>query len=191
MREVARERGQRLPGEQGEFYSSMSITEDDEITLALKTLGHRCVPADDCHTTTEVMPTLPDLWRQRVRWQKGALGDLWSYGFTRVTLSYWLRQFAIYAGLVVSIICWWIIVTSIVHNPGIDVVWTAAVLSVNFVERLWTVRRAGPWGMLLSIAMVPEFLYDVFRMGVFIRALFDALTGRDIVWGHINRQAIK
>jgi hypothetical protein len=36
LREVARERGYRLPGTRGEFYSRTSITEDDEITLALK-----------------------------------------------------------------------------------------------------------------------------------------------------------
>jgi cellulose synthase/poly-beta-1,6-N-acetylglucosamine synthase-like glycosyltransferase len=189
LREVARERGRRLPGTRGEFYSRTSITEDDEITLALKTLGHRCIPADGCHTTTEVMPTWPDLWRQRVRWQKGALGDLWAYGLSRVTASYWLRQLAIYAGLAVSIACWWIIITGIAHNPGFNVAWTAGILGVNFVERLWTVRRAGPWGMLLSILMIPEFLYDIFRMGVFIRALVDALMGRDIAWGHVNRQA--
>jgi hypothetical protein len=189
LREVARERGYRLPGTRGEFYSRTSITEDDEITLALKTLGHRCIPAEGCHTTTEVMPTWPDLWRQRVRWQKGALGDLWAYGLTRVTVTYWLRQFAIYLGLAVSVACWWIILTSITHNPGINVAWTAGILGVNFTERLWTVRRAGPWGVLLSILMIPEFLYDIFRMGVFIRALADALTGRDIAWGHVNRQA--
>jgi glycosyltransferase involved in cell wall biosynthesis len=189
LREVARERGYRLPGTRGEFYSRTSITEDDEITLALKTLGHRCIPAEGCHTTTEVMPTWPDLWRQRVRWQKGALGDLWAYGLTGVTVTYWLRQIAIYLGLAVSVACWWIILTSITHNPGINVAWTAGILGVNFTERLWTVRRAGPWGMLLSILMIPEFVYDIFRMGVFIRALADALTGRDIAWGHVNRPA--
>jgi hypothetical protein len=36
LREVARERGHRLPGTPGEYYSSDSLTEDDEITLALK-----------------------------------------------------------------------------------------------------------------------------------------------------------
>jgi cellulose synthase/poly-beta-1,6-N-acetylglucosamine synthase-like glycosyltransferase len=191
LREVARERGHRLPGARGEFYSRTSITEDDEITLALKTLGHRCVPVDGCHTTTEVMPTWPDLWRQRVRWQKGALSDLYAYGLTRVTATYWLRQLAIYAGLAVSVACWWIIIVSIAHHPGFNVAWTAGILGVNFVERLWTVRRAGPWGMLMSILMIPEFGYDVFRMAVFLRALADALMGRDIAWGHVNRQAVR
>jgi biofilm PGA synthesis N-glycosyltransferase PgaC len=191
LREIARERGGRLPGARGEFYSSASITEDDEITLALKTLGHRCVPVDGCHTTTEVMPTWLDLWRQRVRWQKGALVDLWAYGFTNVTLPYWLRQFGIYAGLILSVICWWIIIGSVTRNASVNILWTAAILGVNFTERLLTVRRAGPWGMLVSILMVPEFLYDIFRMCVFIRALTDALLGREIAWGHVSRPTVK
>lgn len=188
LREVARERGRWLPGSPGEFYSRTSITEDDEITLALKTLGHRCLPARGCRTITEMMPTWGDLWRQRVRWQKGALCDLWSYGLSRVTMTYWLRQFSIYAGLIGSIICWWIIIASLVGRPGVNVAWTAGILGVNFVERLWTVRRAGWRGMLLSALMVPEFLYDVFRMGVFLWALAAALAGRDIAWGHVSRQ---
>jgi cellulose synthase/poly-beta-1,6-N-acetylglucosamine synthase-like glycosyltransferase len=188
LREVACERGRVLPGRRGEFYSRTSITEDDEITLALKTLGHRCFPASGCHTTTEVMPTWGDLWRQRVRWQKGALSDLWSYGLSRVTVTYWLRQLSIYAGLVGSMICWWIIIASMVGHLGVNVAWTVGIVSVNFMERLWTVRRAGRWGMLLSVLMVPEFLYDVFRMGVFIWAAAAALAGKDIAWGHVSRQ---
>jgi hypothetical protein len=42
--------------------------------------------------------------------------------------------------------------------------------------------------MLLSMLMIPEFLYDVFRMGVFIWALAGALHGSDVAWGHVNRK---
>ena len=38
---------------------------------------------------TEVMPTWPALWRQRMRWQRGALENIGAYGFTRATLRYW------------------------------------------------------------------------------------------------------
>ena len=48
LREVARERGNRLPGRPGEYYDSSSITEDYEITLALKTLGFRCIVPPGC-----------------------------------------------------------------------------------------------------------------------------------------------
>lgn len=57
LREVARERGRRLPGTPGEYYDSTSITEDYEITLALKTLGYRCLCPPGCTAITELMPT--------------------------------------------------------------------------------------------------------------------------------------
>ena len=56
LREIGRERGGRLPGIPGQFYSQRSITEDDEITLAVKTLGFRCLCPPECETITEVMP---------------------------------------------------------------------------------------------------------------------------------------
>jgi cellulose synthase/poly-beta-1,6-N-acetylglucosamine synthase-like glycosyltransferase len=189
LREVARERGRRLPGRPGEFYSTMSITEDDEITLALKTLGHRCMPALGCHTTTEVMPTWRDLWTQRVRWQKGALADLRAYGISRVTTFYWLRQTGIYAGLIASLFCWAIIIAQFTHQPGFNWTWTGAILGINFIERLWTVRRGGWRGMFLSMLMAPEFAYDVFRMGVFIWSIVAAVARLDIAWGHLAREA--
>jgi cellulose synthase/poly-beta-1,6-N-acetylglucosamine synthase-like glycosyltransferase len=39
LREIGRERGSRLPGIPGQYYRHASITEDDEITLAMKTIG--------------------------------------------------------------------------------------------------------------------------------------------------------
>jgi poly-beta-1,6-N-acetyl-D-glucosamine synthase len=186
LRQIAAERGTRLPGIAGEFYSSQSITEDDEITLAMKTLGHRCVAVEGCETTTEVMPTLRDLWKQRLRWQKGALSDLRGYGLSAVTSVYWLRQATIYFGLFASITCWAIMGSAFTSHPGFDVAWTAAILGINFAERLWTVRKAGRAGMLVSALMVPEFAYDAWRMGVFLRAIWDEIRRHEIAWGHLG-----
>jgi cellulose synthase/poly-beta-1,6-N-acetylglucosamine synthase-like glycosyltransferase len=191
LREVARERGHRLPGTPGEYYSSDSITEDDEITLALKTLGRRCLAVAGCETITELMPTWGDLWRQRIRWQKGALNDLRRYGLTKVTSLYWIRQSIIYVGLLASLACWLIMGASFTSHPGVNAGWTAGVLAINFVERLWTVRRGGRHGMLISALMVPEFGYDAWRMAVFLRAIVDELTHRDIPWGHVVRGATR
>lgn len=187
LREVARERGRLLPGRWGEYYNSQSITEDNEITLALKTLGHRCLPGARCVTITEVMPTFRDLYRQRMRWQKGALSDLRRYGFTGVTFMYWVRQAALYSGFCASIICWAIMSWSMTVHPGINVGWTIGILGINLAERLWTVRKVGPKGMVISALVVPEFGYDVFRMVVFFRALAAELRQRQIAWNHLQR----
>ncbi len=186
---VARERGRTLPGKHGDFYNSSALTEDNEMTLAMKTLGYRTVAGEGCETTTEVMPDLHALFRQRLRWQKGALEDLRAYGLTRVTLSYWVKQSAIYGAFLLSIACWIIIGFAIVHNPGFNVVWTVGILSINFCERLWTVRKVGGAGMVLSMLTLPEMGYDLFRLAVFFRAAADVVRGREVEWGHLNRSA--
>jgi cellulose synthase/poly-beta-1,6-N-acetylglucosamine synthase-like glycosyltransferase len=187
LRELARERGHRLPGNHGDIYNSSSITEDNEITLALKTLGFRCVCPSGCETTTEVMPTWRDLFRQRIRWQKGALGDLRAYGISRVTVGYWSRQALIYLAFCASIACWAIIAWSLAGHPGINVPWTAGVLSVTLAERIWTVRRGGMWAIMLCTLVVPEMGYDLFRLAYFFQALFDELMHRETAWNHVIR----
>jgi hypothetical protein len=133
------------------------------------------------------MPTFRDLYRQRMRWQKGALSDLRRYGFTWVTSMYWARQAALYAGFCASLICWAVMSWAMATHPSINVGWTIGILGINFFERLWTVRKAGVKGMVLSALVLPEFGYDVFRMVVFFRALAAELRQRQVAWNHLQR----
>ncbi len=189
LREIARERDNRLPGRHGQYYDPTSITEDNEITLAMKTVGYQCWVARGCYTLTEVMPTWRDLFRQRLRWQKGTLSDLRHYGVTSVTAGYWMKQVVIYAAVLASIVCWLIISLSLGHHLGIDLPWTAAILSVALLERTITVRKAGLRGTLLAALVIPEFAYDIFRLTFFLRALLDDLLLRDITWNHVVKDA--
>jgi hypothetical protein len=54
---------------------------------------------------------------------------------------------------------------------------------------LWTVRKAGLRGIFLSVLMIPEVCYEVFRMIVFFRAFFDEIARREVSWEHLNRGA--
>ena len=69
----------------------------------------------------------------------------------------------------------------------INVGWTVGILGINLAERLWTVRKAGLKGTVLSALVLPEFGYDVFRMAVFVRALAAELLQRQIAWNHLQR----
>ena len=92
LKAVADSRGELLPGDPGQVYDTLAITEDNEMTLALKSLGAKMVSPMQCRVMTEVMPTWRALWRQRMRWQRGALENIGAYGLTRATLRYWLQQ---------------------------------------------------------------------------------------------------
>jgi poly-beta-1,6-N-acetyl-D-glucosamine synthase len=187
--QVARERGLKLPGIPGQYYSHASITEDDEMTLAVKTLGWKCLSVAQCETTTEVMPTVKALWTQRMRWQKGTLGDLQEYGLTKVTCSYWLRQAGLYGGFAVSYACLLVMVVALLTWPGVSLAWTAGILSVTLLERTWTVRRAGWRGILLAAVLVPEGLYALWQGYLFFAAAVASLQRREIAWGHLAREA--
>jgi poly-beta-1,6-N-acetyl-D-glucosamine synthase len=188
LRQVARERGLSLPGIPGQCYSHASITEDDEMTLAVKALGWKCLSMARCETTTEVMPTVKALWTQRMRWQKGTLGDLHAYGLTKMTFSYWLRQAGLYGGFAVSYACLFILIGALLILPEFNLAWTAGVLSVTLIERTWTVRRAGWRGILLAAVIVPEGLYALWQGWLFFAAAVASLQRREIAWGHLARE---
>ncbi len=185
LREVARERGHRLPDNPGQCYSTISITEDNEITLALKTIGYKCWSVPGCYTLTELMPTWAQLFRQRLRWQRGTLTDLRTYGISLITLGAWLKQIFIYLAITGTIATWAIMCLSIDRGISFNLQWSIAVGSLTLVERLITVRRAGLIGLLLALVLIPEFCYDLFKLSFFLRALFDNMRRVDVHWNHV------
>ena len=92
LRAVAEARGSLIPGTPGHVYDTLAMTEDNEMTLALKTLGAAMTSPSQCRVTTEIMSSWTDLRRQRLRWQRGALENIGAYGFTRATAPYWVSS---------------------------------------------------------------------------------------------------
>jgi hypothetical protein len=134
------------------------------------------------------MPTVKALWTQRMRRQKGTLGDLNAYGLTKVTRSYYLRQAGLYGGFAVSYAIFGVMVGALATDPGISVAWTAGVLSSTLIERTWTVRRAGWKGMLLAAAILPEAVYAMWQGWLFFAAALKSIRRQEIAWGHLARE---
>ncbi|MEU8764511.1 glycosyltransferase family 2 protein [Streptomyces sp. NPDC048659] len=183
LREVRDARRAGRIGGGDSYYSLASLTEDDEITKAVKTLGHRTVSPDGCWLVTEVMPTLPKLWHQRMRWQRGALENLRDYGLTKVTLPYFGQQIMLGLGALALALfgLFTVLVLTTVGWQGFSLFWGAITL-VFVLERTLTVRRQGRRAVLLALPLVPELLYDVFRQLVFVRSLVDLVLRRKERW---------
>ncbi|WP_201777596.1 glycosyltransferase [Streptacidiphilus jiangxiensis] len=81
----------RLPAGDGAggVYDTTVLTEDNELTFAVLHLGGRIVSPPSCTLSTEVMPSWRALWRQRLRWKRGAVENCAQYGLTRITWRYW------------------------------------------------------------------------------------------------------
>lgn len=185
LREIAGARGETLPGRPGSVYDTLALTEDNEITLAVKTLGHGAVSPRECGVLTEIMPTWRDLWHQRLRWQRGALENLSVYGLTRITLPYAAKQVAMYLGIVaVALFLLATALFAVRGELGPPRGFWLAVTALFVVERVATVRTRGPRGMLLAAPIAVEFGYDLFQQAVFLRAAADTVTRRAAHWHH-------
>jgi poly-beta-1,6-N-acetyl-D-glucosamine synthase len=186
LRAVARERGVgRLAGIPGEYYSTLAITEDYEITLSLRTLGYACECVPACVAITELMPTWRHLFQQRVRWQKGTIRDLRRFGVTPVTRGHWFRQVISYLSYLVQFVCFAAIIASFTTGQGYSLAWGIPVLAITLAERLWTVRSVGWAGVGLAALVIPEFCYGLFKAVVMFWALGSELARRDVVWNHV------
>ncbi|MCM8548917.1 glycosyltransferase family 2 protein [Streptomyces sp. STCH 565 A] len=172
----------RLPGGSS-YYTIDSLTEDDEITKAVRTLGYRTMSPAPCRVTTEVMTTVPALWNQRLRWQRGALENLRSYGLTRVTARYWGQQIMMGLGALAFALYLVFVALQLIYLGalGISPFWTA-IGAIFVVEKVASVWRAGWRSRLLASVLVVELVYDLFQHAVYFRALLDLALRREEQW---------
>jgi cellulose synthase/poly-beta-1,6-N-acetylglucosamine synthase-like glycosyltransferase len=172
-----------LPGGLPQVYDTSVLTEDNELTLGLLHLGYKVISPKGCRLTTEVMESWRDLYRQRLRWKRGALENLRDYGLTRITVRYWGRQILTLFGIVVTLayllsLTWSLAVDGAVH---IHPIWLA-VTCVFVAERFVTVRARGPLQMALAATVIVEMSFDIFLQGVHAKAIWDALLNNERNW---------
>jgi len=188
--DVAAARDVFLPGEPGKVYDTAALTEDNELTLALKSLGATMTSPQECYVVTELMPTWRTLWRQRQRWQRGALENLAAYGLTRATLRYWGQQLGIgYGTIALNSALLLMLITFLAVDTWIWFPFWLGVGAVFWIERVATAWKGGWRARLLAAALIPELAYDVFLQVVFISCLWDISTNRTAHWGHVQHGA--
>ena len=188
--DVAAARGTYLPGDPGCVYDTEALTEDNELTLALKSLGATMISPSQCRVTTELMPTWRDLRCQRMRWQRGALENIATYGITRATARYWGQQLGLGCGVIAL---WLALLLLALTVLAVDTwIWFPFWLTAGAVfvaERVITVWAGGWRARALAVLMVPELGYDVFLQSVFVTSLINITLGRRQHWWHLQRTA--
>lgn len=188
--DVAGARGVFIPGEPGTVYDTIALTEDNELTLALKTLGATMVSPKECYVVTELMPSWGYLWKQRQRWQRGALENLGAYGFTRATLRYWGQQLGIgYGTVALNTALLLMFITFVSIDQWIWYPFWLTIGLVFLAERVITVWAGGWKARLLAALLLPELMYDVYLQVVFINCLWGISTGSQTRWGHVQHTA--
>ena len=192
LRAVADARGPLLPGPAGSVYDTLALTEDNELTLALKTLGGRMTSPPECRVTTEIMASWRDLWRQRLRWHRGALENIAAYGLTRATTLYWGQQLALAYG-VVALQSYFVLMTvSLLAADSIR--WSPFWVTIGLifvVERLVTVWKVGWRGRAVAAPIFLELGYVVFLQVCFVTSFVQILLGRKAGWNYVPRPALQ
>lgn len=186
LRTVAAERGRGIPGVHGDVYDTAVLTEDNELTLALKSLGALTVSPADCSVVTEVMPTWRALWAQRLRWQRGALENLAAYGMRPTTFRYWAQQLGIGYGVIALSTYLSLIFLMIVSLD--EWVWfpfwvgIGALFSLERIVSVW----AGGWrARVLAMLLIPELCYALYLDIVFLKGVWDISIRRQAEWKHV------
>lgn len=186
LRQVAAARGSLLPGTAGQVYDTLALTEDNELTLALKKLGWRLTSPAACTVVTEIMPTWRDLWKQRMRWQRGALENLRHYGFDRTTARYWGQQLGIGLGVLAFQAYLWLTVLFLLTGAELQFsAFWCAVGGIFVMERIVTVWKGGWRARSLAVPLIVEMAYDLFIQAVFVRSLLDVVRRREAMWHHV------
>lgn len=173
----------------GHVYDPTALTEDNELTLCLRTMGYRLASPEACAATTELMPTLGDLHRQRHRWFRGAVENLLDYGFTRVTRRYWFQQFMLgYGASMMGLFLLLSVLNVTLFGFGTHWFWLS-ITALFVVERTVTAwARVGWKGRGMAALLVPELVYSLVLYAAFIHALVSVARGTRHEWAHVTKE---
>lgn len=187
LRTIAASRGTSIPGTQGDVFDTAALTEDNELTIAIKSLGGLMISPQDCTVVTELMPSWRTLWNQRLRWQRGALENIGAYGLTSSTMRYWAQQLGIGYGVIALSAYLGLILITIVALQ--EWVWFPFWLGLGLLftaERVITVWKGGWRARLLAATLFPELVFDMVLNIIYVKGIIDISVGRQAAWKHLD-----
>lgn len=173
-----------LPNYSNSYYDTKGRTEDNEMTLALLSLGYDCL-ATEAFSKTDVMESVGKVIKQRERWYNGAMINLKSYGRALpwyLKWVYWKQQIALSLSMLfVSAIILTLIIIACLGTLEITKLWIAMLLILGF-ERTATVWQLGWKARIIAMTILPEQLYSFLLTIIFGISLVHFYTGKQGSW---------
>lgn len=173
---------QSILDKRGYVYDINCITEDYELTLAIKNLGWKIGNNTSIKAYTEVPMTLKELFIQRIRWMTGGLHALSQYSFNRYTYRDKLGHvlFLLLFGIQL-----YLIVNSIIHNYSIIGYGLLVILSVslvNVIVRYKYVTHKSTKNALFMITLIPDIFISWFQTFVMLNAYIRFILKLNTKW---------
>jgi cellulose synthase/poly-beta-1,6-N-acetylglucosamine synthase-like glycosyltransferase len=156
------------------------LTEDYELSLALRVHGYKTMAPRNCFAHTDLMPTARMLWAQRLRWYRGAFESLRHYGFRKNIRSDigWLT-FSLWAAA--SRWLFLIALAVVLYQAG-HMTFSPLLLPLfafsSFI-RMVQVKELGWKYVLLAGVMVEELYYAFFLEAVLWRSAYLAFFSQN------------
>lgn len=175
-------------GSQISVYDTAALTEDNELTLCAKRLNYRVLSPKECTVQTALMPNFRSLYRQRRRWQRGALENIYSHGLDFHTIPYFIRQLITYLGVGFVFLYTIAISAALYGNQEVDwkkPIWIIVGLTYIF-EQTFSVRKGGWKAIVVSLLIIPEILYNLFLDLIYIICFQALLFGTSESWGRMR-----
>lgn len=156
----------------GHLYEPM-LTEDYELTLALRVNGYDTMAPKDCVAQTDLMPTTRMLWAQRIRWYRGAFESLRVHGFARGIRSDigWL-VFSLWAAASRWLFLLALAVTVFTVGHMSFSPWLLLLFAFASFIRVVQVKDLGWKYMVIAGLMVEELYYAFFLEAVLWRSAY-------------------
>ena len=171
--------------QRGHLYAPV-LTEDYELTLAIRTRGWKIFAPKVCRAQTEIMPTVRTLYHQRTRWYVGTIAELRKYGWSKYTRRDILMQFWTAGTVAMRYFFFATLITTYLVAGALTFAWWAFIPLLLFGStRAVEAGRLGWKYSALAFFMFEE-IYLIMLEAIFVISACQALFGsREIRWVHL------
>lgn len=160
-----------------------SVVEDYALTLFLRRSGFEVRAAKRAFAYTDTMPTIRQLWRQRLRWERGTLDELRREGWRPYTRRDVLARLATFGNIALR--CLWLSAVGVAVWLGAELslhpIWLVPIAVIT-AERVATAWPLGWKARLIAASFIPDELYGVLREAWILRSTWLSVRGARISW---------
>ena len=177
-------------------FSSATLAEDTDLTIAIGRAGWRVVYVEDARAWTEAPATLSGLWRQRYRWSYGTMQAVWKHRSAlwrrepgkvgRRGLPY-LVLFQIALPFLAPLIDVSALYGVVFLNPLPILAYWAAFNLLQLLLGAYAFRLDGERLRPLWALPLQQFVYRQLMYLVVAQATISAVRGVGLRWQHVER----
>jgi cellulose synthase/poly-beta-1,6-N-acetylglucosamine synthase-like glycosyltransferase len=166
----------------GYIYDLNCITEDYELTLAVKNLGYKIGNCLKIKAYTEVPLTIKEYWTQRIRWMTGGLNALSKYSFNKYTARDKLGHVLF---IILFLTQMFLIISSVINrwSPiGFGVFMILGISLINALLRYKHVCYKNKVSLLFAVGLFTDIFISWFQTIVMLKAYINHILKINLNW---------